>query len=282
MLSVVFGVSKAAVDGWGATSAWPYMALGAALLVFFFILESRVKQPLLPLRLLSNRVRAGAYIAQLFVALGLFGMFLWLTFFFQRINGFTPLKSGLLFLPFSLSVIISAGSVSKLLPKYGPRLLATVGALMGSTGLFLLSFIKPDSSYLGHVMPAMIITALGIGMVFVSVSSTGLFNIQPQDTGAASAVISAAGQLGGSFGTAIQNTIAVSSATAFIASQLHHPTLEFSSKAALLNAASVHGYDMALRFGSLMVFLAAVSFYILANIDRHHLGQHDEAPTPSH
>jgi len=282
MLSVVYGVSKAAIDGWGSTSAWPYMALGGGLLVIFFILESRVKQPLLPLRLLTNRVRAGAYVSQLFIGLGLFGMFLWLTFFFQRIHGFSPLKSGLLFLPFSLSVIISAASVGKLLPKYGPRLLATIGALMGSAGLFYLSLIKPDSSYVGHVMPAMIIAALGMGMVFVSVSSTALFNIQPQDTGAASAVLSTAQQLGGSFGTAIQNTIVVSSATAFIAGQLHHSTMMFSSKTALQNAASVHGFDLALRFGSLMVFIAAVAFYTLANIDRHHLGQHDEVPSAAH
>jgi len=131
-------------------------------------------------------------------------------------------------------------------------------------------------------MPAMIIAALGMGMVFVSVSSTALFNIQPQDTGAASAVLSTAQQLGGSFGTAIQNTIVVSSATAFIAGQLHHSTMMFSSKTALQNAASVHGFDLALRFGSLMVFIAAVAFYALANIDRHHLGQHDEVPTAAH
>jgi MFS family permease len=205
-----------------------------------------------------------------------------MTFFFQRIHGYSPLKSGLLFLPFSLSVIISATSVGKLLPKYGPRILATVGSLMGSAGLFYMSLINPESSYIGHVMPAMIITALGMGMVFVSVSSTALFNIEPRDTGAASAVLSTAQQLGGSFGTAIQNTIVVSSATAFAAGQLIHPTIMVSSKRALENAASVHGYDMALRFGSLMVLLSAVAFFALVNIDRHHLGQHDESPTSAH
>jgi MFS family permease len=180
-----------------------------------------------------------------------------------------------------VGIIISASAASQLLPKVGPRPLATVGCLMGAVGLSILSLIKPNSSYLGHVMPAMIVASLGLGMVFVTVSSTALFNVRPGDTGAASAVLQTAQQLGGSFGTAIQNTVFVSSATAYLAGTIHDPTTK-AAAVTLRNAANVHGFDQAFRFGALMLLLASISFYFLANIDRHHLGQHDEAPVPVH
>ena len=275
MVSIVFGVSQASTYAWGSLSAWPYIALGVALLFVFFQIEARVKSPLLPLRLLTDRVRAGSFLSQIFVGLGLFGMFLFLTFYFQDVHQYSAVKSGLLYLPFSVGVILGAGAASQILPKFGPRLIATVGSLMGALGLLLLSFLAPNSSYLTRVMPAMIIGSLGLGVTFVAVASTALFNVRPEDAGAASAVLNTAQQIGGSFGTAIQNTIYVTSASAFVAAALR-PGLTRSSLIALHIAGAVHGYDLAFRFGALMVFLAAVSFYLFVNIDRHHLGQHDE------
>jgi len=278
MLSVVFGVSQASTSGWGSTSAWPYLVLGALLLVIFFIIESRINEPLLPLRLITDRVRAGAFLAQLFVGLGLFGMFLFMTFYFQDIEQYSAVKTGLLFMPFSIGIILAAGLTSQLLPKIGPRPLATIGNLMAAFGLLYLSFIKVDSSYVTSVMPAMIVTSLGLGVAFVSIASTALFNVRPEDTGAASAVLTTSQQIGGSFGTAISNTIVVSSGTAFFvaAMKAHHI---IRTKALLLLSAQsrVHGYDESFRFGALMLFIAAVVFFGLVNIDRDHLGQHDEA-----
>ena len=278
MISVVYGVSQASTNGWGSTSAWPYMAIGGALLAIFFLIEAKVAQPLLPLRLLTDRVRGGAYIAMLFVGLGIFGMFLFMGFYFQDIHMYSAVKSGLLFLPFSLGVIFSAGAGSALLPKFGPRPIATFGCTIAAFGLLYLSTLQVTTAYLPHVVVAMVITSLGMGMTFVSVSSTALFNIQPQDTGAASAVLSTAQQIGGSFGTAIQNTIFVSSAAAFgTAAFLKAKVSGQMINAHLVKAeASVHGFDMAFRFGSLMLILAAFHFFFLVNIDRHHLGQHDE------
>lgn len=276
MVSIVFGVSQASTHHWGSTSAWPFIALGVVLLAIFFVIESRIKEPLLPLRLITDRVRAGSYLSQIFVGLGLFGMFLFMTFYFQNIHHYSPVKSGLLFLPFSIGIIMSAGAASQLLPKVGPRPLATIGSLMGAAGIFLLSLLKPDSSYLGHVMPSMVVASLGLGLVFVTISSTALFNVRPGDTGAASAVLQTAQQIGGSFGTAIQNTLYVSSAATFTAVAMREKQ---SARALneLTNAAQVHGFDVAFRFGALMLLLSAISFYFLANIDRHHLAQHDES-----
>jgi len=280
MVSIVFGVSQASTYGWGSLSAWPYIALGVGLLFVFFQIESRVKSPLLPLRLLTDRVRAGSYLSQVFVGLGLFGMFLFLTFYFQDVHQYSAVKSGLLYMPFSVGVILGAGATSQILPKIGPRLIATAGSLMGAFGLLLLSFLAPNSSYLTRVMPAMIIASLGLGATFVAVASTALFNVRTDDAGAASAVLNTAQQIGGSFGTAIQNTIYVTGASAFVTAALR-PGLTTATLGVVRVAGAVHGYDLAFRFGALMVFLAAASFYLLVNIDQHHLGQHDEVVASS-
>jgi EmrB/QacA subfamily drug resistance transporter len=284
MLSVVYGVSQAATDGWGSTRVWPFLALGGVLLVVFFVIEGRIKEPLLPLRLITDRVRAGAFLAQLFVGLGLFGMFLFMTFYFQYVEQYSAVKTGLLFLPFSVGVILAAGLTSQWLPKFGPRILATIGNLMAAIGLLYLSFIKVDSSYLSSVMPAMIVASLGLGVAFVAIASTGLFNVPPDDTGAASAVLTTSQQIGGSFGTAIANTIVVSSGTAFLVAALKHSPTAITAKAKLLLIATahVHGYDESFRFGALMLFVAGIVFFALVNIDKDHLGQHDEATTETY
>ncbi|HUX05108.1 MAG TPA: MFS transporter [Acidimicrobiales bacterium] len=279
MVGVVFGVSQASTYAWGSTRAWPYIVAGAVLLMVFLAIEARKREPLLPLRLLTDRVRGGSYLAQILVALGLFGMFLLLTLYFQDVHGYSAVKTGLLFMPFSLGVIVSAGAASQLLPTIGPRPLATVGSLMAAVGMGLLSLISPTSSYVAHVMPAMLITSLGLGVVFVSLASTALFNVRASDTGAASAVLSTSQQLGGSFGTAIQSTIFVSGASAYTASVLRsHPSP--ATLANLKNLSLVHGFDTAFRFGALMMVLGAVSFFVLVNVDRHHLAQHDGAVLP--
>ncbi|HVB71570.1 MAG TPA: MFS transporter [Acidimicrobiales bacterium] len=282
MVSVVFGVSEASFHGWGSTSAWPFILLGAFLLIVFFNIESRRKNPLLPLRLITDRVRGGSYLTNILVALGIFGMFLFMTFYFQNIHQYSAVKSGLLFLPFSIGVIISAGVTSQLLPKVGPRPLATLGCVMGSAGLFYLSFITASSSYVTSVLPPMIIISLGLGLAFVSLASTALFNVSSDDAGAASAVLTTAQQIGGSFGTALQNTIFVSSAAAYVLVVKHelHPHVANFSRY-VHDVSWVHGFDMAFRLGSATLLVAAVVFYSLVNIDRHHLGQHDLVPSGS-
>ena len=274
MVAIVFGVSQASTKHWSSTSAWPFIAAGAVLLALFILLESKVSSPLLPLRLITDRIRAGTYITQLLVGLGLFGMFLFMTFDFQLVHGYSAVKSGLLFLPFSIGVIVSAIAATQLLPRFGPRPLATTGCAMASLGLFFLSLIHVSSSYLGHVMPSMLLMSLGLGMTFVSLASTALFNVPGKDTGAASAVLTTTQQIGGSFGTAIQATLFVSASMAFGTNWVltHHRA---PPKAVVLQGL-VHGYDVGFRFGAIMLAIAAVVFASMVNIDRHHLGQHDE------
>ncbi len=270
MVAIVFGVNQASSDGWGSIQAWPFMIGGAALLGFFFWLETKVSHPLLPLRLITDRIRGGAYVSQLLVGLGLYGFFLFMTFYFQTVHGYSAVKTGLCFLPFSIGIIVSAGSAGQFLPKFGPRPIATTGLTMAAAGLFLLSRMQADSSYTAHILPYMLLMSLGLGMTFVAVSSTALFNLQPHDTGAAAAVLNTTQQVGGSFGTALQSTIAVSATSAFLLSRVHG-----SVSVALHDAALVHGYDRAFVVGSLILLAGAASFFFLVNVDRHHLGQHD-------
>ncbi len=283
MISVVFGVSQAAKYSWGATSAWPFMALGGALLALFFFLESRSKQPLLPMRILADRVRGGAFLTQVLVAMALFGMFLWMTFYFQGVHQYSAVKSGLLFLPFSLGVIFSAGLTSALLPKFGPRPLATIGTFIAAVGFLILSNLKPDSTYVTGVLPSLLIISIGLGLAFVTLASTALFNVAGQDTGAASAVLNTAQQLGGSFGTAIQQTIVVSTAASFTVVIGANSMMSKSQMMQYVAAAKqVHGYDQAFRFGSAVMLFASIIFFFMVNIDRHHLGQHDQGSIAVH
>jgi EmrB/QacA subfamily drug resistance transporter len=278
MLAIVYGVSEASTKGWASTSALTFMLGGAALIGLFFFLETRVPHPLLPLRLF-NRIRGGSYLSSILAGMGIFGMFLFMTFYFQNIHGYSAVKSGLCFLPFSLCVIISAGSASKLLPKIGPRPLATVGLIMAAFGLLYLSTLTATSSYATHVLPGLMLMSLGLGGVFVSQSTTALHATPFHDIGAASALLNTSSQIGGSFGTAIQNTVAVTATGNFLAVAMAKPMTQLTPQ--LQAAATVHGFDMAFRMGSIFVLAAAAAFYLLCNIERHELG-HAEAPSGAH
>ncbi len=278
MLAIVYGVSEASTKGWASTSALTFMLSGAALIGLFFFLETRVPHPLLPLRLF-NRIRGGAYLSSILAGMGIFGMFLFMTFYFQNIHGYSAVKSGLCFLPFSLCVIVSAGSASKLLPKIGPRPLATIGLIMAAFGLLYLSTLTATSSYATHVLPGLMLMSLGLGGVFVSQSTTALHATPFHDIGAASALLNTSSQIGGSFGTAIQNTVAVTATGNFLAVAMAKPMTQLTLQ--LQAAATVHGFDMAFRMGSIFVLAAAVAFYLLCNIERHELG-HAEVPSGAH
>ena len=279
-ISLVYGITEAANPslGWSSPRAIGFIAAGAVLLVAFVAFESRTSNPLLPMSILLDRVRGGSYLAQFLLASGLFGMFLFMTFYFQGVHGFSPVRAGLCFLPFSLGVITSAGVSSQLLPRVGPRPLGTLGLLMASGGLLYLSRITFDSSYVSSVLPALILMSLGLGAVFVVVSSTALFNVPFHESGVASAVLNTTQQIGGSLGTAIFNTLAISATAAYaIAHPWSGPTLPpgVSPPDAL-----THGFSVAFELGSGCMLVAAIVFFTLVNVDRHHLGQHDDVGEP--
>lgn len=216
LFCLVFGITKAGTDGWGSQTAVTFLAISVVLLFVFLFIEYKSTHPLLPLRIVLDRNRGGAYLASFFVGIGMFSMFLFISYFFQAVLGYSPLTSGLLFLPFSAGVIISAGIASQLLPRFGPRWVTFTGFVMATIGMSLYLRLGADSTYAPNILPSIIIMSLGMGLIFVPLSATALSNVGNHDAGVASAVLNTAQQIGGSIGIAFLNTIAASATTAFI------------------------------------------------------------------
>jgi MFS family permease len=225
---------------------------------------------LLPLAIIKNRNRGGAYLSSFFVGIGLFSMFLFLTYFFQIVQGYTPLQAGMLFLPFSAGIIVSAGIASQLMPRFGPRYVTFAGFALATAGMLLLTRLTPDSTYWPEVLPAMIIISLGMGLIFVPLSATALFGVGDDDTGVASAVLNTAQQIGGSVGIAFLNTIATSATAAYVIANNVNP---FDA------SAQVKGYVDAFTWGAGILVLGGILWVALVKISRKDMSAGDKAAT---
>ncbi|CAB4845920.1 unannotated protein [freshwater metagenome] len=257
LVALVYGFTKAAPHGFtdvshwteGSTLAW--LAFAVVMLVLFFVIENRVSNPLLPMRVLLNRNRGGSYLVALIVGIGLFAMFLFLGLYLQVVLGYSPIRAGFAFLPFSIGIILGAGVASQLLPRVGPKPLMVPGLLAGAVGMVLLAQLKSDSQYFSHVLPAMIIISLGMAFTFIPVSTTALHGIGHEDAGVGSAVINTSQQVGGAVGTALLNTVAVAATTAYLSANTDQ------GKAALA-VALTEGYTRAFLVGSVFLVVAAI------------------------
>lgn len=215
LFSLVYGFSRAASHGWGNRLTVEFFIAALIFLTLFVAIERRVANPLLPMRIILERNRGGSYLGALVVGAGLFSMFLFLGLYFQVVLGYTPLHAGFAFLPFSMGIIASAGVAAKLLPRVGPRPLMITGLVMGATGLLLLTRITPETAYLTHVLPSLLIMSSGMALVFIPISTTALHGVGSRDAGVASAMINTSQQVGGSLGTALLNTIAATATTSY-------------------------------------------------------------------
>ena len=202
LASVVYGFSRAEA-GWVRADTLGFLALGVVLLALFILVESRSQHPLLPLRIITDRARAGAYLTSIAVGAALLGALLYLTLYLQIVLGMSPLVSGLASLPMTVAIIVCAGVVSRLLPTVGARILMTVGPLVAAAGLLLLSRITVGGSYALEVLPAQILLGVGLALIFVPLQNVALLGIAPRDSGVASAAVTATQQIGGSIGTAV-------------------------------------------------------------------------------
>lgn len=200
--ALVYGFSLAE-HGWAQIETIGFLALGAGLLVLFVVIERRVAQPLLPLRIVTNPVRGGAFLIQAIVGSVLIGSMLYVAFHLQIVLGMDPLPAGLATLPMTLMIMVIAPVATKLLSSVGPRPLMIVGPLISAAGLAYLSLITPDGSYFVQVMPALIVLGIGMAMIFVPLQNLALTGVAPHDAGAASATLNSALQIGGSIGLSI-------------------------------------------------------------------------------
>ena len=273
LFCLVFGITKAETDGWNGQSTITFLAISVVLLFVFLFIEYKSSHPLLPLRIVLDRNRGGAYLASFFVGIGMFSMFLFISYFFQAVLLYSPLTSGLLFLPFSAGVIISAGIASQLLPRFGPRWVTFTGFVMATIGMALYLRLEADSTYVANVLPSIIIMSLGMGLIFVPLSATALFGVGNHDAGVASAVLNTSQQIGGSIGVAFLNTIAASATTAFIvANGLSGPTPD----------ALVEGFTTAFAWSVGIMIVAAIVWVSLVRMTKKDMAANDAVPAVAH
>jgi MFS family permease len=208
LVGIVYGFSNAETNGWDDPLTIVMLAAGVVLVAAFVVIETRVAHPLLPLRVVLDRDRGGSYIAIGLVAIGMFGIFLFLTYYLEQTLGFTSLQTGLAFLPMPLSIIVSSTQIGgRLLPRVGPKVLVFAGGLVAATGLLLLLRTDLDSTYAGTVLPALVVIGLGMGTIFSSAINTATTGVARADAGVASATVNTMQQIGGSIGTALLSTI---------------------------------------------------------------------------
>ena len=271
LVSLVYGFTEAAkqknpgqsteVLGWTASSTLFFLVASVVLLVAFIVWELRATNPLLPLRIILDRNRGGSYLIFLLVGAGLFSMFLFLTYYFQLTLGYTPLRSGFAFLPFSGGIIFTAGLVAQLLPRIGPRPLIIPGAAMAVVGMLLLTRITPETAYWTHVLPALLLMSIGLAGVFIPASSTALVGVGDHDAGVASAVLNTSQQIGGSLGLALLNTLYAGAVTSYVSDHLSNP----ADTKEVMGLAFVSGYHVAFFCGSVLLFLALLVAIFVIN-----------------
>ena len=197
----------------GASEAWTdtrnLVLLGTSivLLVIFVLIEARSRHALMPLRILENRNRAGAYGVMLIIGAAMFGMFFYLTQFVQGILGYSPIKAGFAFVPVSICIIISAGLASQFITRFGAKPFALLGTAMTAAGMFWLAQIQPDSTYVGGLLGPMVVFALGLGFTFMPLTLAAVSQIDESDAGIASGVLNTTQQIGGSLGLAALTTV---------------------------------------------------------------------------
>ncbi|MEV7392920.1 MFS transporter [Streptomyces sp. NPDC091215] len=274
LIALVYGITRGGEHGWTDALTLASFTGAAALLAAFLVLQARSADPMMPLRLLKDRNRSGSYATMLFIGAGMFATFYFLTLYMQLILGYSPVKTGFAYLPFSFGMAAAAGISSKLVTHVAPRLIAGPGLLVAAVGMFWFATLEPDSSYTAHLMPAMFVTSLGLGASFVPMTLGAVSGVAHQDTGIASALLNTAQQIGGALGLAVLSTIATSAANdkvsdAAITLYRGLAARDFGLVARAAEALT-HGYTMAFTAAAAM-FLAGLVITVLAiNAQRQH------------
>ena len=268
LFSLTYGFSEAATKGWSATSTISFLIAAVVLLVAFVVIETKVANPMMPLRVVTERNRGGSYLGSLIVGAGLFSMFLFLGLYLQIVLGYTPLKSGFAFLPFTAGIIVFAGVASQLLPKFGPKPLMVPGLIFAGIGLLMLTQITPETSYVTHVLPSLLIMSSGMALVFIPLTSTALHGVGNRDTGVASAMINTSQQVGGSLGTALLNTVAATAAVAHIKANNEVGITVPGLAEKLYPYGMTHGYTVAFTVSAALLFAGAVVLFFFINIGK--------------
>ncbi|MGI5224665.1 MFS transporter [Actinoallomurus sp. CA-142502] len=261
LVSLVYGFTRAESQGWSERGVIGLFVLAALLLVAFVVVEALTRAPLLPLRVVLDRNRGGAYLAVGLAVIAMFGLFLFLTYYLQIVKGYSPVRSGLAFLPFTAGMITGSTQIAaRLMHRVPARALMVPGLLVAAVGMVLLTQLKVDSSYVGVVLPAELLISLGLGSTMMPAMNLATTGVAPEDAGVASAMVNTAQQVGGSIGTALLNTIAATATTTYIATHAHG-----RPSGLLVAVGQVHGFTVAIWWAAGIILLAAVIVAVLIN-----------------
>ena len=262
LVSLVYGFTRAETDGWSAGTTIGLLVAAVVLLGSFVFVESKVRAPLLPLRVVFDRNRGGIYLSLGLAVIAMFGLFLFLTYYLQAVKGYSPVQTGFAFLPMIGGMITGSTQIgARLMNRVPPRLLMAPGFLLAAVGMLILTQMTVTSSYAGLVLPAQILLGLGMGTAFMPAMSLATSGVQPRDAGVASAMVNTSQQVGGAVGTALLNSIAASAATSWVTA--HAAEAATLGKLNFANQAAVHGYATAIWWAVGILVLSAIIVSVL-------------------
>ena len=258
LFCIVYGFSHAETAGWTAALTIGSLVAGVVLLAAFAFAEAHVRSPLLPLRIIVDRTRGGAYVSVGVAGIAVFGVFLFLTFYLQTVKGYSPVITGLAFLPMIACILVSSNTSSiVLLPRLGPRALISSGMLLGAVAMALLTRLSVTSSYVGGVLPSLLLLGVGFGMIISPAINTATAGVPQRDSGVASALVNTMQQVGGSIGTAALSTIALMATASYLLT--HHA----GAPALAVAVAATHGYTVAFTVSAVLFGLGVVLAVVL-------------------
>lgn len=268
LVALVYGFTRAESNGWSDAVTVGMFVGSAVLLLAFVLVEARVKAPLLPLRVITERNRGGIYLSLGLAIIAMFGLFLFLTYYLQIVKGYTPVKTGFAFLPMIAGMITGSTQIgARLMTRVAPRLLMGPGFLVAAVGMLFLTQLEVDTSYAGVLLPGMLLLGLGMGTAFMPAMSMATMGVEARDAGVASAMVNTSQQVGGAIGTALLNTIAASATTSYIADHMGGAASRSQQQLVQLEG-QVQGYTSAIWFAVGILVVAAAIALTLINAGR--------------
>jgi EmrB/QacA subfamily drug resistance transporter len=277
LVAIVYGFSEAQPRGWSDPLVLTLIAGGVVLLAVFVWWQSRTPMPLRPLHIVKDRNRAGCFLTMGLAVIGMFGLFLFMTYYLQAVMAYSPVRTGLAFLPMTAAIIVGSTQISaRLMNRVPPRMLMAPGMVLAASGMLILTQMTVHSSYATEILPALLLMGLGMGLTFMPVFSTATAGVAPHDSGVTSATVNTSQQVGGSIGTALLNTIATTSSTAYVTAHLTDP----SKKALIVREGVVHGYTVAIWWAVGIMLLAGLVAGLMVTAKPPKQGAPAEAPVP--
>jgi EmrB/QacA subfamily drug resistance transporter len=288
LAALVYGLSSAAttsngVSHWGDTKVVASLIAAVVLLAAFGLIEARSGHALVPPRVLASRDRTGAYLISLCIGTAIFGMFFFMTIFVQQVWGYSPVKSGIAYLPMVAMIMVGAALSSQLVARIGARPLITGGPVLAAAGMFWLSRLNEHSTFAGGLLGPMMLTGLGMGLTFVPLSLVALAKVPDKDAGVASSLLNTGQQVGGSIGLAILGTVAwsaVASHTKSAIAATHGAHLSAAAQTALANHAITYGFSRGYLVSALIALLAVVIALVMIRLKKADLEGIDPMAAP--